>query len=318
MIFATKLLILFLKTSVLFIHNGPEFIFELYNIATLYIPDCMDELFAFHADFLTKEHIIRVYGEAYYQDYLDFCYGDTSVEQVQHHPCISDISPEEVTETENPQPKEFDNQNISEEENNKSSEKKPPVRLRRRISPGPHPGIFTNSPEYFDFLAKKLNPSLNLYTSSIDLLGEKFPPADGSLINDFFSEGFPKYKFPTYYYFYPDFFYPFNILPNPQGHSFFIPFDGYSMDGKLLNKNLSSDELRYGFSKNIFVFAKTAYDFMKNPAPFDPELEEFFIDVYRAFTRPRYVRKVYYKSKKDFTKTFRVRKRKKDLFKNKK
>jgi hypothetical protein len=343
MVFLLRLLILCGKTAALFVSNGTEFIFELFDIATLYIPNCLDELYAFHAEFLTKEYIISVYGEEYYRDFLDFCYGDSESEQRQHSSRLLQAFNQLNIETQSdlPEVEEFDNEKgtkvenledkpvaeSSEEENTDTDTPKKKVRIQRRRSPDPHPGFYEKTPAYLEFLSEKLNPNLHKYSSSKDLLGERYPPSDGSLVYDFFSDGIPKYKFPQYVYSVPD--YPFETLPNLSGLLFgpffegyiigvSTPFDGYSLDGLLLNKKATHDPVVfYKFSKDVFVFSKTMYDFIQNPGPLDPELEEFFLDLYRAFTRPRYVRKVFYKSKRDIRpkRSFNVRKR---VFKKKK
>ena len=328
MILLIKFLILFGKTAALFVSNGTEFVFELFEIATLYIPNCLDELYAFHAEFLTKEYIISVYGEEYYKDFLEFCYGDSDSEQMRHSSHLLKafnefhIEPQSDVEEFNI---EKDAENDAENEKTDVPIKKSSVQRHR--SPEPHPGFYEKTPAYLDFLAEKLNPSLHKYSSSKDLLGERYPPADGSLIYDFFSDGVPKYKFPQYTYIFS--YYPFEMFPGLPG-SWYGPFfegsvigistpcDGYSLDGLLLNKKAVPDPVVvYKFSKDIFVFSKTMYDFMQNPGPLDPELEEFFLDLYRAFTRPRYVRKVFYKNKRDIgpKRSFNVKKR---VFKKKK
>ena len=329
-----KFISLFCKTAFLFAHHGPEHIFELLNIATLFVPDCLDDLYAFHSEFLTKEHIISVYGEEYYKAYLDFCYGDSGSELKRSStPPLEafEDTPSELSQFDNKEETQIENSEekpvveSSEEEKTDTPKKKSSVQRHR--SPEPHPGFYEKTPAYLEFLAEKLNPNLHKYSSSKDLLGERYPPVDGSLIYDFFSDGIPKYKFPQYTYSVPH--YPFETFPNLSGLLFgpffegyvigvSTPFDGYSLDGLLLNKKAAPDPVFvYKFSKDIFVFSKTMYDFMQNPGPLDPELEEFFLDVYRSFTRPRHVRKVFYKNKGDLGPKRRVNVRKR-VFKNKK
>lgn len=330
---------MFCRTAAVFASQGTDYIFDLFDIATLYIPDCLDELYAFHAEFLTKEHIIRVHGEDYYKAFLDFCYGDSDSEHMRRHSSLfkafnsqtqtpSDFSDfSEVEEVDNEKTTKVESSEdklvveSSEEEKTEDTPPKKKSRLRRRRSPEPHPGFYEKTPAYLEFLAEKLNPSLHKYSSSKDLLGNTYPPADGSLVYDFFSDGIPKYKFPQYTYSIPE--YPFETFPDLSGLLFgpffegygigiSTPFDGYSLDGLLLNKKATHDPVFfYKYSKDVFVFSKTMFDFMQNPGPLDPELEEFFLDLYRAFSRPRYVRKVFYKSKRDIRpkRSFYVKKR---------
>lgn len=199
------------------------------------------------------------------------------------------------------------------EELYKNEESSPPTPIK--IPKDPHPGFYTGSQEYLDFLAKKLNPVLDKYSCSKELLGSKFPPKDGTLIYDFFGEGIPAYKFHQHYL--PSFYPPVDSLPNPLGEIFFIiPIDGYSLDGLLLNESFppKPEETVYGFSKNIFTFLETTYKIVQKPGRLDPELKDFLHDVYSAYRKPGHVRHVFYKSKDDISrKPFRrwvLRKRK--------
>jgi hypothetical protein len=275
-----KLAIQFCKLVYLFLQQGPELIFELLNVPTLYIPDCMEELYAFHKEFLTAEYIISAFGEQYYLDYYDFCYGDHVIKP-------------------NFEPSPFDPDKYSDAKPVLDSEGKAVVKLRRRLSDDPHPGFYFKTKEYLDFLAKKLTePFLEKYSSSKDLLGDTFPPKDGSLIYDFYGEGIPYSYFPKQVYYNDR--YPFDSLPNLTKSSYMIPFDGYSIDGLILNIDLDSEpaqELVYGFSRNIIMFSKTVFDFVLEPGPIDSELQDFLYDVYSASVNPKFMRQVFYKSK---------------------
>lgn len=278
-----KLAIHFLKLAYLFLQFGPEYIFEWLNTPTLYMPDCLDQLYKFHAEFLTMEHIMSVHGVEYYWDMYDFYYGDNPTVRPKFEP-----SP-------------FDPDKYKDAKVVLDSEGKAVVPLRRRLSEDPHPGFYFKTKEYLDFLAKKLTePFLEKYSSSKDLLGDTFPPKDSAIIYDFFGDGHPYYSFPKHIYYNDR--YPFNTLPNLTKSSFMIPFDGYSMDGLILNIDIDSEpaeELIYGFSRNVVMFSKTVFDFIQEPGPIDAELKDFLYDLYSASINPKYMRQVFYKSKKD-------------------
>lgn len=356
--FLFRLLTNILAHMFFFYDIGPEYIFDLLHVHTIFFKDHFDEILDFHEENCTDIFIRMLLGPEGYQEYHDICYTDyLPFKEIQYREALEkdmDLKLKDfIHNTSISKPLYLDIFNIENAINNHNGfdpynfNGDPIFKITDRdcfsyffsgsyfdtdcfysnlytnlykitkeaeqFDSDPYLGFDPDSIDlknYLDFLAKKLNPNLTKYSTSLDTLGETFPPADGSLIYDFFSDGVVKYKFPQYFFTKRDLPSYLSNLSSLLPDKEVFPLDGYSLDGLLLNRKIEKDPgvPIFRFSKNIFSFLKTVGDFFQNPAGLlEPKLDDFVVDVIRGYRRPKYTRFVFYKNKQELRKPFSYR-----------